>query len=185
MRIGYARVSTIDQDTSHQVEALKQAGCDLIIQERASGAKADRPELARLLGETLRAGDTLVIWKLDRLARSLKQLIDTALDLKARDISLVSLTDAIDTTTPSGMLLFHILGSIAQFERSLIQQRTRAGLAEAKRQGKTGGRPKVMTPKAIEQAKAMLALGAMSSKEVAERLNVSRAAMYRAIKPHQ
>lgn len=111
MRIGYARVSTLDQNPDLQLEKLRAAGCEKIVTEKASGARADRPELTRVLRDMLREGDTLVIWKLDRLARSLKQLIQTAEDLKGRGIGLVSLTDAIDTSSPGGMLVFHMLGS--------------------------------------------------------------------------
>ena len=135
MRIGYARVSTLDQNPDLQLERLKDAGCERTIIEKASGARADRPELTRLLRDMLRQGDTLVVWKLDRLARSLKQLIDTAEDLKARGIGLVSLTDAIDTSSPGGMLVFHMLGAIAEFERALIKERTAAGLAERRSPG--------------------------------------------------
>lgn len=135
MRIGYARVSTLDQNPELQLEKLREAGCEKVVVEKASGARADRPELTRLLRDMLREGDTLVIWKLDRLARSLKQLIETADDLKGRGIGLVSLTDAIDTASPGGMLVFHMLGAIAEFERALIRERTTAGLAEARRKG--------------------------------------------------
>ncbi len=153
MKIGYARVSTVDQNPDLQIEKLKEAGCEKIITEKASGAKVDRPELKRLLDDVLRSGDTLVIWKLDRLARSVRQLIDTADILKSRGIGLVSLTDAIDTTSPGGMLVFHILGSIAEFERSLIVERTRSGLLSARSQGRVGGRPKKMTEKISPQRK--------------------------------
>lgn len=179
MRIGYARVSTLDQNPDLQLEKLRAAGCEKIIIEKASGARADRPELNRLLRDMLREGDTLVIWKLDRLARSLKQLIQTAEDLTERGIGLVSLTDAIDTSSPGGMLVFHMLGAIAEFERALIKERTVAGLAEAKRKGRTGGRPRSLTAKDVTAAKALLAAGALSSKEVAARFGVSKATLYR------
>jgi DNA invertase Pin-like site-specific DNA recombinase len=123
----------------------------------ASDACADRPELARVLHDLLREGDTLVVWKLDRLARSLKQLIETAESLKGRAIGLVSLTDAIDTSSPGGMLVFHLLGAIAEFERALIRERTAAGLAEARRKGRVGGRPRGMQPKDVAAARALLA----------------------------
>jgi DNA invertase Pin-like site-specific DNA recombinase len=125
MRIGYARVSTLDQNPDLQLEKLREAGYERVIVEKASGARADRPELTRLLNDMLRQGDTLVIWKLDRLARSLKQLIETAEKLKGRGIGLISLTDAIDTSSAGGMLVFHMLGAIAEFERALIRERTR------------------------------------------------------------
>lgn len=182
MRIGYARVSTLDQNPDLQLEKLKEAGCERIITEKASGSKTDRPELNRLLYDMLREGDTLVIWKLDRLARSLKQLIQTADDLKKRGIGLISLTDAIDTSSAGGMLVFHMLGAIAEFERALIRERTTAGLAEAKRKGKIGGRPRRLSPKDIEAAKALLNTGSLTSKEVAARFGVSKATFYRYIK---
>lgn len=179
MRIGYARVSTLDQSPDLQLEKLREAGCEKIVIETASGARADRIELTRLLHDVLRPGDTLVIWKLDRLARSLKQLIQTAEDLKGRGIGLVSLTDAIDTSSPGGMLVFHMLGAIAEFERALIRERTVAGLAEARRKGKTGGRPRSLTEKDVRAAKALLADGALTSRDVAARFNVSKATLYR------
>ena len=181
MRIGYARVSTLDQNPDLQLEKLREAGCEKVIVEKASGARIDRPELTRLLRDLLREGDTLVIWKLDRLARSLKQLIQTAEDLKGRGIGFVSLTDAIDTSSPGGMLVFHMLGAIAEFERALIRERTVAGLTEARRKGKTGGRPRRMADKDALAAKALLADGTLSSKQVAARFGVSKATLYRYI----
>ncbi len=181
MRIGYARVSTMDQSPELQIQKLKEAGCEKIIEERASGAKLDRPELNRLLNDILREGDTLVVWKLDRLARSLKQLIETAQMLKERGIGLISLTDAIDTSSPGGMLVFHVLGAISEFERELIRERTRAGLVEAKRQGKVGGRPAKLGAKEKVEAKAMLATGAFSAQSVAQKFGISKATLYRSI----
>ncbi len=179
MRIGYARVSTLDQNADLQFQKLTDAGCDRVIVEKASGVKTDRPELQRVLTDILRQGDTLVIWKLDRLARSLKQLIQTAEDLKGRGIGLVSLTDAIDTSSPGGMLVFHMLGAIAEFERALIRERTVAGLVEARRKGRRGGRPRLLSEKDATAAKALLADGTLSSKEVAARFGVSKATLYR------
>jgi len=127
-----------------------------------SGAKTDRPELQRILTDILRHGDTLVIWKLDRLARSLKQLIQAAEDLKGRGIGLVSLTDAIDTSSPGEMLVFHMLGAIAEFERALIRERTVAGLVEARRKGRRGGRPRLLSEKDAAAAKALLTDGTLS-----------------------
>jgi len=179
MRIGYARVSTLDQNPELQLQKLREAGCERVIVEKASGAKIDRPELQRVLTDILRGGDTLVIWKLDRLARSLKQLIQTAEDLKGRGIGLVSLTDAIDTSSPGGMLVFHMLGAIAEFERALIRERTVAGLAEARRKGRRGGRPRLLSEKDAVAARALLTDGTLSSKEVAARFGVSKATLYR------
>ena len=183
MKIGYARVSTLDQNPELQLQKLKEVGCERIIVEKGSGAKVERPELQRLLKDMLREGDVLVVWKLDRLARSLKQLIDTAEDLKARGIGLISLTDAIDTSSPGGMLVFHMLGAIAEFERALIRERTTAGLAEAKRRGKRGGRPRSLTPKDVSAARALMADGSLTAKEVAARFGVSKATLYRYLEP--
>ncbi len=179
MRIGYARVSTLDQNPELQLQKLRDAGCEKLVIERASGARIDRPELGRLLSDMLREGDTLVVWKLDRLARSLKQLIATAEDLKARKIGLVSLTDSIDTSSPGGMLVFHMLGAIAEFERALIRERTAAGLEEARRKGKRGGRPRSLSEKDAAAARALLADGTLTAKEVAARFGVSKATLYR------
>src|SRR3546814_8990432 len=148
MRVGYARVSTSDQNPELQLDALRRAGCERVFTEKASGARDDRPELARILEDVLRAGDTLVVWKLDRLARSLKKLIATAEDLEREKIGLVSLTESIDTTTPGGMLTFHVFGALAQFERALLRARTHPGLVEARRQGRQVGRPSEMRPAA-------------------------------------
>jgi len=181
MRIGYARVSTLDQNPDLQLEKLREAGCEKVVVEKDSGARADRPELNRVLHDMLREGDTLVIWKLDRLARSLKQLIETAAYLKGRGIGLVSLTDAIDTSSPGGMLVFHMLGAIAEFERALIRDRTMAGLAEANRRGRRGGRPRRLSDKDVTAARALLADGTLTAKEVAARFGVSKATLYRHI----
>lgn len=179
MRVGYARVSTLDQNPDLQLEKLREAGCERVFVEKASGAKTDRPELRRLMDEILRPGDTLVVWKLDRLARSLKHLLELGDSLKGRGIGLVSLTDAIDTSSPGGTLVFHVLGAIAEFERALIQERTRAGLSEARRRGRTGGRPKLMSAKDVSAARAVMKLEDVTAAEVAKRFGVSRATLYR------
>jgi DNA invertase Pin-like site-specific DNA recombinase len=140
MKLGYARVSKDSQDNDMQVKALQKAGCKRVWTEKASGAKTDRAELAKLLDHA-REGDAIVVWKLDRLARSVRQLIDIAADLQERKIQLISLTDNIDTTTPSGELHFHMLAALAQFERSLIRERVNAGLISAREKGRVGGRP--------------------------------------------
>jgi DNA invertase Pin-like site-specific DNA recombinase len=142
MLIGYARVSTQDQTTDLQNDALTKAGCERIFAEKASGAKADRPELAKAL-EFMREGDTLVVWKLDRLARSMRQLIETVEDLRRRKINFHSITENIDTSTAAGELHFHLFGALAQFERSLIKERVNAGLTAARARGRIGGRPAV------------------------------------------
>ncbi|MDP4306576.1 MULTISPECIES: recombinase family protein [Gammaproteobacteria] len=179
MRVGYARVSTSDQNPDLQLDALRRAGCERVFTEKASGARDDRPELARILGEVLRAGDTLVVWKLDRLARSLKKLIASAEELEREKIGLVSLTENIDTTTPGGMLTFHVFGAIAQFERALIRERTTAGLVEARRQGRKGGRPPSMRPADVTAARAMMTEGSLPVRDIARRMGVSVATLYR------
>jgi DNA invertase Pin-like site-specific DNA recombinase len=180
MILGYARVSTDEQDTALQLDALAGAGCERIWQEKASGSRADRPELARLLDHA-RPGDVVVVWRLDRLARSLRQLIETAGLLKARGVELRSLTEAIDTTTPGGKLTFHLFGAIAEFERDLVRQRTRAGLDAARSRGRTGGRPKALGAKQLEKARVLLASGAYTKAEVAAELGVSRHTLWRAL----
>ncbi len=177
MLIGYARVSTTDQNLDLQRQALAQAGCQKIYEDTASGARAERPGLAEAM-EHLRDGDTLVIWKLDRLGRSVKQLIDLAGELNAHGIGLRSLTDAIDTTTPSGRFFFNVMASLAQMERELNIERTRAGLAAAREQGRTGGRKPKMTPSKIASAKKLLAAGT-PPKDVAADLGVSIPTLYR------
>ena len=180
MLIGYARVSTVDQNLALQRDALTEAGCANIFTEQMSGAVADRPELREAL-KFARSGDTLVVWKLDRLARSVKQLIETVEKLRSRNIGFRSLTEAIDTTTAQGRLVFHMFSALAEFERSLIRERTRAGLAAAKRRGRTGGRPPKLTADDIEAAKAMLTNPDIGVTQIAHRLNVSTATLYRHI----
>ena len=180
MQIGYARVSTQDQDPALQLDALQQAGCEKIFTEKASGAQRDRPELKAAL-DYLRSGDTLVVWKLDRLARSLRQLIDTVESLDARQIGFRSLTEAIDTTTPGGKLIFHIFGALAEFERSIIRERTNAGLASARARGKLGGRPPAWKDADITAAKALLRDPAISVEQAAKMLGVAPSTLYRHI----
>ncbi len=178
MLVGYARVSTLDQKPALQTDALTSAGCERIFTETASGAQRDRPELKAALAY-LRSGDTLVVWKLDRLARSMRQLIETVEDLQARGIELRSLTESIDTATSSGRLVFHIFGALAEFERAVIRERTRAGLEAARARGKKGGRPATFGPKQLAAAKAMLADPAIRVEDVAAHLKVSPATLYR------
>jgi DNA invertase Pin-like site-specific DNA recombinase len=176
--IGYARVSTLDQNSQLQLDALKAAGCDKIYDEKASGAKEDRPQLSAALGY-LRDGDTLVVWKLDRLARSMKQLIETVDQLKARGIGFRSLTEAIDTTTASGELFFHIFGALAQFERSIIRERTNAGLKAALARGRKGGRRPKVKEDDIRAALALLNDPEISVRSAAKRLGLSVSTLYR------
>ena len=178
MRVGYARVSTQDQTPALQLDALKAAGCERVFQEKASGAQRDRPELAVAL-DYMRGGDTLVVWKLDRLARSMKQLIETVEKMEARQIGFRSLTEAIDTTTAGGRLVFHVFAALAEFERSVIRERTTAGLAAARARGRKGGRPRSLTEKDIAAARAMLSNPDITVDEVARRLGVGPATLYR------
>jgi DNA invertase Pin-like site-specific DNA recombinase len=178
MLVGYARVSTQDQNPALQLDALKAAGCEKLFVEKASGAQRDRPELLAAL-DYLRAGDSLVVWKLDRLARSLKQLIETVELLESRSIGLRSLTEAIDTTTAGGKLVFHVFGALAEFERSIIRERTKAGLEAARARGKKGGRPPALVAKDLAAAKAMLSDPEITMEEVAKRLRVAPSTLYR------
>ena len=178
MLVGYARVSTQDQNPRLQLDALKAEGCEKIFVEKASGAQRDRPELSAAI-DYARAGDTLVVWKLDRLARSLKQLIETIEGLEQREIGFRSLTEAIDTTTSGGRLVFHIFASLAEFERSIIRERTRAGLEAARSRGRTGGRPPALTDKDLTAAKAMLKDDTMTVEEIAKQLGVAPSTLYR------
>jgi DNA invertase Pin-like site-specific DNA recombinase len=155
MLIGYMRVATAEQSLELQRDALTLAGCERIHEDVCSGTVADRPGLGRAL-EVLRAGDALVVWKLDRLARSLKQLIETVEALGGRGVGLRSLTEAIDTTTSGGRLVFHIFASLAEFERGIIRERTLAGRAAARARGRRGGRPPALTDKDLAAARAML-----------------------------
>lgn len=178
MLVGYARVSTQDQNLDLQIDALKAAGCEKIFIEKASGAQRDRPELQAAI-EYARSGDTLVVWKLDRLARSIKQLIEAIEGLGGRSIGFSSLTEAIDTTTAGGRLIFHVFGALAEFERAIIKERTRAGLDAAKARGRVGGRPPKLSEEDIKVAKTLLADDSITALEVAKRLNVSIATLYR------
>lgn len=178
MLIGYARVSTQDQDLTLQTDALAAAGCDRICTDKISGAKTERPGLSEAM-KLARNGDTLVIWKLDRLGRSMKGLVELSAELSARGVELRSLTDGIDTATPTGRLLFHILASIAEMERELIRERTMAGLLAARGKGGRGkGRKSVLTPKKMATATKLLAAGDRL-KDVAEAVGVSVATIYR------
>src|SRR4051812_23308327 len=180
MLFGYARVSTDDQKLDLQHDALVHAGVERerIFEDKLSGMRADRPGLASVL-KAVREGDTLVIWRLDRLGRTLKELIAMAEDLKRKRVQLRSVTEGIDTTTIGGELLFHLFGAIAQFERNLIRERTRAGLASARAKGKIGGRPPALKAKDVVMAKAMLSDPNITMAEVAETLGVSVSTLHR------
>ncbi|WP_329911931.1 recombinase family protein [Serratia quinivorans] len=177
MMIGYARVSTQDQNLDLQTEALTRAGCEKIYEDKISGVRSERPGLILTL-EMLREGDTLVVWKLDRLGRSVKQLVDMVGELHKKGIQFKSLTDAIDTGTPAGRFFFHVMASLAEMERELIIERTRAGLDVAKRLGRKGGRKPKMTSSKIESAKKLLASG-IPPRDVAKDLGVSVPTLYR------
>jgi DNA invertase Pin-like site-specific DNA recombinase len=179
-KIGYARVSTKDQTLDLQVDALKKAGCVKVLTEVMSGAAAERPVLQKLM-EQLRPGDVLMVWKLDRLGRSLQHLIATVNDLLARQVNLKSLNDPIDTTTATGRLTFNIFACLAEFERDVIRERTRAGLMAARARGRTGGRPKGIGNGAEQTACAAETLyreGKLSSQQIADRLSISKSTLY-------
>jgi DNA invertase Pin-like site-specific DNA recombinase len=175
--IGYARVSTEDQNLTLQLDALKQGGCTRVFTDKIGGARADRPGLIEALSH-LRAGDTLVVWKLDRLGRSVKGLVDLVNTLEERGVHFRSLTDGIDTKTPAGRFFFHIMASLAQMERELIVERTRAGLAAARKLGRIGGRKRRMTDNKIKAARRLLT-GGTPPRDVAENLGVSVPTLYR------
>lgn len=177
-RYGYARVSDASQTHDLQVDALRQAGCERIYVETASGARADRPELRKLL-DAVQPGDQVVCWRLDRMARSLRHLIEIAETLRQREVGLVSVTEGIDTATAAGRFLFHVLGSLAEMEREIIIERTKAGLRAAAARGRRGGRPPSMNEAQVRAAKAMLRSGDLTAAEVARQLGVSPSTLYR------
>lgn len=181
MMVGYARVSTDEQSPALQFDALERAGCDRIFTDYASGARTVRPELIRALA-LLKAGDTLVTWKLDRLGRSLSHLIAIITELEARGVAFQSLSDAIDTRTAGGRLQFHMLGALAEFERALISERTRAGMAAARARGAVLGRPNKLSPAQIAAARRSLARTGRSVRDIAAKLSVSRSTLRRAVK---
>lgn len=177
MRIGYARVSTEDQNLTLQLDALQAGGCTRIFRDQMSGARADRPGLLEAMSH-LREGDIFVVWKLDRLGRGVKGLVDLVAELEKRKVHFQSLTDQIDTSTPAGRFFFHVMASLAQMERELIVERTRAGLEAARRQGKVGGRKRLMTESKVESAHQLLRSGTPPS-EVAKNLGISIPTLYR------
>ena len=178
-KIGYVRCSTASQDESLQLDAMKRAQVDRVFIDKASGVAAHRPGLAEAL-DCARSGDSIVVWKLDRLGRSLKQLIDVVGDMEKRGITLVSLTESIDTSTASGRLMLHVLGALAEMERDLIRERTNAGLAAARERGRVGGRPSVWTAEKLATARSMHA-GGQDPLTIARVLGVSRSSVYRAL----
>ena len=178
--IGYARVSTGDQDTALQLDALRKAGCEKLFEDKASGVKTDRPGLAEAV-RYARDGDTLTVWKLDRLGRSMKHLIEIVTELESKGVGFRSITENIDTTTPGGRLVFHLFGALAQFERDLIRERTRAGLQAAEERGRRGGRQAVVTPEKLAKARQHLAAG-LNVREAAARVKIGKTALYEALK---
>jgi len=177
MLIGYARVSTEEQSLDLQTDALKTAGCDRVFSEKASGASIERKALTELL-HFIREGDTLVVYKLDRLGRSLPHLLETVSSLEARGVGFKSITEGIDTSTPGGRLVFHIFGSLAQFERDLIKERTAAGLEAARVRGRMGGRPKAITQPQLKKALAVIN-STLSIQNACKALGISKSTYYR------
>ncbi|EMG2313740.1 recombinase family protein [Klebsiella pneumoniae] len=177
MLIGYARVSTGDQNLDLQKNALIRAECELVFEDMASGKNARRPGLKRAL-RRLRAGDVLVVWKLDRLGRSVRDLITLVSELQARGVNFRSLTDSIDTSTPAGRFFFHVMSALAEMERELIVERTRAGLAAAREQGRVGGRSRVMTEEVVERCRRMLENGA-TRQQIADVIGVGVKTIYK------
>ena len=180
MIIGYARVSTLDQNERLQTDALTKACCERLFTDHASGAKAHRPELDRLL-DVIREGDTLVVWKLDRLGRSVQNLVDLMNLLQGRGVGFRSLTENMDTTTPGGILVFNVFAAMAQFERDLIRERTNAGLQAARARGRKGGRPSKLTEKQRTRIRELYQSQTLTVQEIADQYQVSRKTIYAAI----
>jgi len=181
MLVGYARVSTLDQNPELQTDALKIAGCEKIFIDKISGTVSDRPELKKLK-EQLRKGDTLVVWRLDRLGRSLKDLLNWMAELETLGVSFKSLQENIDTSTPTGKLVFHLFGALSEFERSLIQERTKAGLTAARARGRVGGRPNKLSNRKQEIAKDMYQSKKYTIKAICEELGISKPTLYKYLK---
>lgn len=184
MKIGYARISTADQNLALQEDALKQAGCEKIFVDQITGSVAKRPGLDKVK-ELLRAGDTLVVWRLDRLGRSLRDLIDWVQYLEKQGVSLHSLHEMIDTQTPTGKLTFHLFGALAEFERNLIQERTQAGLAAARARGRIGGRPKTLDKEKRQLAVDLYTEKKMRVDKLCEMLGISKPTLYSYVRTAQ
>lgn len=179
-QVGYARVSTLEQDEALQHDALTAAGCERVFVDKASGKLDRRPALDAMLAQ-LRRGDTVVVWRLDRLGRSLRHLIDIVGELDTRGVAFRSLTENIDTSTPAGKLIFHVFGALSEFEAALIRERTMAGLNAARARGRSGGRPTVWTAAKLRTARTMFDSGEHDVATIARVLGVSRASVYRAL----
>lgn len=177
MIIGYARVSALEQNEALQTDALDRAGCERVFTDHASGAKAHRPELDHML-DTLRKGDTLVVWKLDRLGRSVQNLVDLMNLLQSRGVGFRSLTENMDTTTPGGILVFNVFAAMAQFERDLIRERTNAGLQAARARGRKGGRPSKLTERQRTRIRELYQSRTLTVQEIADQYHVSRKTIY-------
>ena len=184
MLIGYARVSTQDQNADLQVDALERAGCERIYTDHASGAKASRPQLDRML-EALRKGDTVVVWKLDRLGRSTLNLAALLERFREQEIGFRSLTEQMDTTTPGGVLVFNVFAAVAQLERDMIRERTKAGVMAARARGRKGGRPRKLTKKDEIMIRELYESRSVTIKEIAAKFNVGRTTIYKAINRNQ
>lgn len=184
MLVGYARVSTSGQDFGMQMDALNEAGCERVYRDVASGTKAARPGLAEAL-DYVRAGDTLVVWRLDRLGRSLSHLIEVVRGLNDGGVGFRALQEQVDTTTAGGKLVFHVFGALAEFERELIRERTAAGLKAARARGRVGGRRKLMTPEQVRQASLLLDNPDCNVGEICRTFGVHRATLYRNVKEHE
>lgn len=182
--IGYARVSTVDQHLDAQLDALAAAGCDKVFTDKLSGKLASRPQFDAALAY-LRPGDTLVVTKLDRVGRSVKNLIEVAEQLRERGIDLRVLLQGIDTSTPAGKMMFHMLAAIAEFERDLISERTNEGLAAARARGRTGGRPPKLTPAQLRTARLLYEARTQTVQEIADQFGVSRNTLYNALRASQ
>lgn len=180
MFIGYARVSTADQNLDLQNDELLKIGCERIFSDKMTGARADRAGLAEAVSH-LRPGDTLVVWKLDRLGRTVRQLVEFVAALKERGVEFRSLTDGIDTSTPAGRFFFHMMAALAEMERDLTRERTMAGLAAARKRGRLGGRPPKLSPRQIDHAKRLMSDPETTAGDVASSLGVSRSTLYKAI----
>jgi DNA invertase Pin-like site-specific DNA recombinase len=181
MKIGYARVSTDEQITDLQTDALNRAGCEMIYTEHASGKNTDRPELKACL-RSMREGDTLIVWRLDRLGRSLSDLITIVTSLEKLGVVFQSLNEQIDTSTPTGRFSFHLFSAMAEFERNINRERTNAGLKSARARGRVGGRPKKVSDNDKRMISALLADKANEPREIAKRFKISKSTMYRVAK---
>lgn len=181
MLIGYSRISTNDQSLNSQIDKLKEYGCEKIYTDIVSGSKADRKELNEML-EYIREGDTIIVYRLDRLGRSLKDLINLINIFQNKKVNFKSITESIDTETPTGQLMFHITGAFAEFERNIIRERTKAGLESARARGRKGGRPTLITPERIQMAKLLHSDKTISIADILKQMNIKRGVFYKMLK---